>query len=73
VLLNSAPVDFKGFSKQYIHLLTHQKLHARFYRFHSGTMIDLPFMLIPLKDVYKYPIPKLIDRYLSENLLKQED
>jgi A/G-specific adenine glycosylase len=73
VLLKSVSADFKEFSGQYVHLLTHQKLHARFYRFHSGRMIDLPFMLIPLKDIFKYPIPKLIERYLSENFQKQED
>jgi A/G-specific adenine glycosylase len=66
-LLGSSAAEFREVSGQYIHLLTHQKLHARFYWFHSGKLIDLPFMPIPLKDIFKYPIPKLIERYLSEN------
>ncbi|MFZ4521725.1 MAG: A/G-specific adenine glycosylase [Bacteroidales bacterium] len=68
-LLNSGSPRFLGVSGLYTHVLTHQKLHARFYRFHSDSTIDLPFILVPLTDVQQFPVPKLIDRYLSENLL----
>ena len=64
-ILKTAAPEFLEVSGPYTHLLTHQKLHARFYRFHSEKMIDLPYVLIPLKNIHKYPIPKLIDRYLS--------
>ena len=67
VLLKPQAPLFLEVSEQYIHLLTHQKLHARFYRFHSDKMIELPYMLIPLNEIYKYPLPKLIDRYFSQN------
>ena len=70
-LLNSATPRFLGVSQQYTHILTHQKLHARFYRFHSDGRVDLPFILAPLADVNQFPVPKLIDRYLSENNLAQ--
>lgn len=70
-LLSSASPKFQEASGQFVHLLTHQQLHARFYRFHSDKMINLPYVLVPLKDVHKYPIPKLIDRYLSENFKVQ--
>jgi A/G-specific adenine glycosylase len=72
-LSGDAETEFRGISGQYIHLLTHQKLFARFYRFHSGTMLNLPYMLVELKDIHRYPIPRLIDRYLSETFNVQED
>jgi A/G-specific adenine glycosylase len=61
--------EFQGVSGQYIHLLTHQKLHVMFYRFHAGKIIDLPYILVSLKDIHNYPVPKLIDRYLSQNIM----
>ncbi|MCX6269379.1 MAG: A/G-specific adenine glycosylase [Bacteroidetes bacterium] len=66
-LFNGTSPDFKEASDQYVHLLTHQKLHAVFYRFHSDKMIELPFLLVPLEDIHQYPVPKLIDRYLLQN------
>jgi A/G-specific adenine glycosylase len=68
-LMNSETPCFREVSREYVHLLTHQKLHARFYRFHSDKPIELPYLLIPLKEIHKYPVPKLIDRYLLQNLL----
>ncbi len=56
-------------SEPFVHLLTHQKLHARFYRFHSETLINLSYPLILLEDVHKYPLPRLIHRYLLRNHL----
>jgi A/G-specific adenine glycosylase len=72
-LLKFSPMEFREVSKPYVHLLTHQKLKVRFYRFHSDKMIDLPFTLIPLTDIHQYPVPKLIDRYLSEKIQIPQD
>ncbi len=65
-LLNSATPEFGEVSNPFIHILTHQKLHARFYRIHYDKKIDLPCLLVPVKDIHNYPVPKLIDRYLSK-------
>ena len=66
-LLNSELLQFIEVSGPYTHLLTHQRLHAWFHRFQSETLPDLPFVLVPLKDIHQYPVPKLVDRYLVEN------
>ena len=58
---------FLGVSVTYIHQLTHQKLHVRFYRFHSVERIELPFITVPMNEFNNYPVPRLIERYLSEN------
>jgi len=66
VLLNQAPRDFLEVSGLYVHLLTHRKIHARFYRVHFNEKTELPYMTVRLWDVSQYPIPKLIERYLAE-------
>ena len=70
-LLNCTLPGFLGVSAPYIHLLTHQKLHARFYRVHSFKKMEPPYLFIPLNEIHAYPVPKLIDRYLSQNILSR--
>jgi len=62
----SGPPLFLGVSRLYTHQLTHQKLHARFYRFHAGREMELPFMAVPAGDLPGYPIPRLVERYLTD-------
>ena len=69
-LINPVVPKFLDVSGQYIHLLTHQKIHARFYRFHFEKKTDLPYTLVPLGELSEYPVPKLIERYLSRTILK---
>ncbi len=64
-----AEAVFRDASVEYTHLLTHQRLHIRFYRFHSDCRIELPYELVALRDLHKYPVPRVIDRYLSKNWL----
>lgn len=55
-------------SKEIIHLLSHQRLHSRFYHF-TQLPVNLPpnWILIPKINLQDYPLPRLIDRYLEEN------
>jgi len=55
-------------SDEYIHLLTHQRLHARFYRVFITKMMRLPYLKVPLNDMRNYPVPKLIERYMAQHL-----
>jgi A/G-specific adenine glycosylase len=66
VLSDSAEISYRDVSGPYFHLLTHQKLHAWFYRFHAMKAANLPFTLVPLEDIGKYPVPRLIERYFSD-------
>jgi A/G-specific adenine glycosylase len=59
-------LKYQGASARYDHQLTHQQLHARFYRFHAEQMLVLPFMLIPLKELSDYPLPRLVEKYLDD-------
>jgi A/G-specific adenine glycosylase len=52
------------------HVLSHQKIYARFYHLHFDDHLDLlgenNISLISQKDLQSYPLPRLIDRYLHE-------
>jgi A/G-specific adenine glycosylase len=63
----------KDVSEQYVHILSHQKLFARFYRIDAINKIaKIPnhCVWVKLKDLENYPVPKLIDQYIRKNLLK---
>lgn len=53
-------------SKEIIHILSHQKLHTRFYHFsHLSNFVEKDWILIKTSEIQDYPIPRLIDRYLQ--------
>ncbi len=52
------------------HILSHQKIFARFYHLHFDGSLDLVdennISLISQNELQSYPLPRLIDRYLQE-------
>lgn len=51
-------------SDQFKHLLTHQSVIARFYEIEVSKPLASCFMLIKLRNLKKYPYPRLIERFL---------
>jgi A/G-specific adenine glycosylase len=63
----------KDVSDEYIHILSHQKLYAKFYHIASSKKMDsLPAdcFWIKIKDLEKYAVPKLIDLYIRKKFIK---
>lgn len=55
-------------STEIIHLLSHQRLHAKFYHFSSLPKLkDQKWIKIKAKNLQDYPLPRLIDRYLESD------
>ena len=60
-------------SEEYVHILSHQKLYARFYAISNGGKIaDTPpaCFWVKIKDLKKYAVPKLIDLYIRKKIVK---
>ncbi len=58
-------IVIESVSPEIIHILTHQKLHVRFIEIiipKSGK--SLPWIKVRPKEIYDYPVPKLIDNFL---------
>jgi len=55
-------------SEEIIHLLSHQRLHVRFNHFNEFPESTLEnWKIIESQNFESYPIPRVIDRYLSAN------
>jgi A/G-specific adenine glycosylase len=56
---------------QYKHILTHQVIFARFYIIQLVYKLnhDLPYLLVPLEEIKNYPVPRLIEEFLNENMV----
>lgn len=53
-------------SMEIIHLLSHQRLHAKFYHFSSLPKLNnQKWIKIRTENLQDYPLPRLIDRYLE--------
>lgn len=61
----------KQVSHTYQHILSHQKIHARFWEIRcdkiSKTTIPPSFIFILKKNINNYPIPRLIEKYFTTN------
>ncbi len=53
-------------SKRYRHILSHQIIVAKFYQLKISPFSGLPFQKVALKEILKYPVPRLIEKYLEE-------
>lgn len=59
------PVRVSGMTR---HILTHQVIHARFYHldtFPADDAFKTSFLEVPLAEITKFPVPKLIENYLE--------
>jgi A/G-specific adenine glycosylase len=69
VLFNKSKQHFVSVSKNYNHQLTHRLIIARFYRVeirHELNQKGNAYLLVNENDIQKYPLPRLIDKYLKD-------
>ena len=66
---HNSPIFIKSVSITYKHILTHQKIYARFWEIECDKIFtkSLPKTCIKInrKDIFHYPVPKLIENYLN--------
>lgn len=54
-------------SNEIVHVLSHQKIHARFYHFSELPEFKLEeWIKIKTSEIHDFPLPRLIDRYLEK-------
>jgi len=57
------------YSEEIIHILSHQRLHARFYHFEQlPSKLNQGWIKIKKVELDNYPLPRLIDRYLENRI-----
>ncbi len=69
--LNSTSFTIESVSPEYRHQLTHRQIIARFYQIqlkgNESLLNDNSLSLTPQAMLHQFPLPRLIDKYLSEN------
>jgi len=65
-LFSGKNVELVKESKRYRHILSHQIIVAKFYQLKISPFSGLPFQKVALKEIVKYPVPRLIEKYLEE-------
>jgi A/G-specific adenine glycosylase len=72
-LFAASEPEMVNISKTYKHQLTHQQLFAVFYHIRLAEPIPEKFKpnLVKMKDLHSFPVPRLIDRYLTEDKAMQ--
>ncbi len=69
-------IQIQNISDEYKHVLTHQRILARFYTikfqdqilFHKiNSLNNKQFISVNKETINQYPLPRLIDKYLIEN------
>jgi A/G-specific adenine glycosylase len=65
-IFNQEKASITHISEDLIHLLTHQRIHTRFYHILPDSLKNIPsqFSLIDKKDIFDLPVPKIIENYL---------
>lgn len=72
-LSSEKKANIKSVSTKVKHILTHQTIYARFIHIETenNNMNDSYFIRVNKKDIYKFAVPKLLERYLEKiNLLE---
>jgi A/G-specific adenine glycosylase len=76
-IFKGIPFTLKSVSAEYRHQLTHQKIHAVFFRIivnkNSKYLSEKQLLLVNENKLIHYPVPRLLERYLQDQeILKSE-
>jgi A/G-specific adenine glycosylase len=71
-ITSSKNIILRSVSKEYIHILSHQNLHAVFYLVELKKPISSKLLKkVNMKSIHQYALPRLIEKYLKdENIIK---
>jgi len=68
-LFNELKVTIESVTPEITHLLTHQKLHIRFFKINlAQKIIKSKWIITSKREVSKFPVPKPIENYLTNKL-----
>jgi len=66
-LFNGLKVTVESVSPEIIHILTHQRLHIRFFEIRLlQPMIASSWIIVSENDFFKFPVPKPIENYMNK-------
>lgn len=69
-IFNDLPIEISAISDEVIHLLSHQRIHARFIHIQLISEKNLPtnFLKIDKRNIFDLAVPKIIENYLNSKM-----
>jgi A/G-specific adenine glycosylase len=64
IFLNST-FNIMSVSCEFIHVLSHQKIHAQFWQINTGGVVLNEYELIPKNNLFEFPISRLTEKYFE--------
>jgi len=55
-------------SEEYVHKLSHQKIHAKFWEIDVSSFRSSDFKIVKFNELQKYPVSSLIEKYLNSRI-----
>ncbi len=62
---NGSVIDIRGVSEEFVHLLSHQKIYAYFWRVESSNLYLDDYQLISKKNLLNYPVSRLTEKFFE--------
>lgn len=60
--------QISSISEEYIHKLSHQKIHAKFWEIDVNSFRSSDFKIVKFNELQKYPVSSLIEKYLNSRV-----
>lgn len=60
--------QISSISEEYIHKLSHQKIHAKFWEIDVNSFRSSDFKIVKCNELQKYPVSSLIEKYLNSRI-----
>lgn len=60
--------QISSISEVYIHKLSHQKIHAKFWEIDVNSFRSFDFKIVKCNELQKYPVSSLIEKYLNSRI-----
>ena len=60
--------QISSISEVYIHKLSHQKIHAKFWEIDVNSFFSSDFKIVKFNELQKYPVSSLIEKYLNSRI-----
>ena len=64
-MLSHSICDIKSVSSEFIHILSHQKIHAQFWHIKAVDVVLKEYELIPKNNLFEFPISRLTEKYFE--------
>ena len=65
IMLSHSICDIKSVSSEFIHILSHQKIHAQFWQIKAASVVLKEYERISKNSLLEFPVSRLTEKYFE--------